>query len=456
MADERTGIDLPAGIDATERIQHTGPSTPHLLIISHNGTWTSRSLSTGGVYTIGRGDDADVHLEDQAVSRQHARLEVGGAGDLRLVDLNSENGSLVGSKLIRNVTATMRPGELIQIGRTVLAVQAPSSFVGDPQLPPQAGLAMANVDALVGKASSALIDVLLLGETGAGKGVIAQRIHSESARMGNQFMQLNCAALSADLLESELFGHEKGAFTNALQTKRGLLEEASGGTVFLDEIGEMPLAVQAKLLLAIEQRVTRRVGATRTTRFDVRFICATHRDLENEVRLGRFRKDFYYRIKQLTIRIPPLRERRDEIEGLALQFAKDAAARMGSDQPPVFDDDARRRLYWHDWEGNVRELKMTVENAVLLTDDNVITSYILTRAGLPPAAPLLPSAGSAEAASASIGSAETEHERERVIAALAACGGNQSRAARTLGMARNTLLRLIGLYNLPRPRGDRD
>jgi len=442
MADEKLTGDPPTGLGSTERVQPTGPSAPYLLIVATDGTWTSRSLPADGALLIGRSTEVDVRLDERAVSRRHARLEVARAGDLRLVDLDSANGTLVGGRLVRNVTVTVRPGEPILIGRTVLAVHAPSPSEGGSlaslaSLRP--GVAMAEVDALVAKSAPTLLSVLLLGETGVGKGVIAERIRGLSQRAGGPLMQLNCAGLSAALLQSELFGHERGAFTGATQTKRGLLEEASGGTVFLDEVGEMPLEVQAMLLLAIETRITWRVGATHPTPIDVRFLCATHRDLEAEIRRGRFRADFYYRINGLTIRIPPLRERRDEIDGLISRFTCEAAATWRRDQPPAFDDDARAALHRHDWPGNLRELRHVVERAVLLTEGNVVTSRILVAAGLP--LDVVPPDGSPEAA-----------ECERVRAALDACGGNQSRAARMLGIARNTLIRMIRKHHLTRPR----
>ena len=365
MADERMTGDPPEGLGSTERVQPSDPSARHLLIVAADGTWTSRSLPTDGALTIGRSVKVDVRLDERSVSRRHARLEVAGAGDLRLVDLDSANGTLVGGKLVRNVAVMVRSGELILIGRTVLAVHdvslARTPEQGLPSLWP--GSAMANVDATVAKAAPTLISVLLLGETGVGKGVVAERIHRLSTRAREPLVQLNCAGLSATLLESELFGHERGAFTGAAQTRPGLLETAAGGTVFLDEVGEMPMEVQAKLLLAIEQRVARRIGANKLTPIDVRFICATHRDLEAEIRRGRFRADFYYRINGLTICIPPLRKRRDEIDGLILQFASDESAALKRDRPPAFDDEARAALHRHDWPGNIRELRNVVERA---------------------------------------------------------------------------------------------
>jgi two-component system response regulator AtoC len=442
MGDERNGDPL-AGPGSTEHVLSTGARAPHLLIVAADGTWTSRSLPANGALTIGRGVEVDVRLDERAVSRRHARLEVAGATDLKLIDLGSANGTLVGGRSVGKLPELVRPGEPILIGRTLLAVHdlPPVRTPERGPLPPGPGPAMAGVDALVAKVAPTLSNVLLLGETGVGKGVVAGRIHRLSTRAQGPLEQLNCAGLAADLLESDLFGHERGAFTGATQAKPGLLEVAAGGTVFLDEVGEMPMEVQAKLLLAIEQRVTRRVGATRSTPIDVRFIFATHRDLEAEIRGGRFRRDFYYRINNLSIHIPPLRERRDELECLVSQFASNEATSSKLDRPLVFDGGALAALHRYDWPGNIRELRNLVERAFLFTEDNVVTARSLVAAGLPEAV-LPPPGGSAD-----------EAERDRVIEALDACGGNQSRAARMLGVARNTLIRLIRKYNLKRPRG---
>jgi len=440
MAEKRANGDSMPELGSTEREPPTPPSVPHLLIVAADGTWTSRSLPTEGVLTIGRGLEADVHLDESAVSRRHARLEVIGAGGLRLVDLDSANGTLVGGTLVRDVAVTLRPGEPVLIGHTLLTVHVPSPSDRGALPSPQRGLARSRVDELISKAAPTLVGVLLLGETGVGKGVIAERIHRKSTRANGPLVQLNCAALSAALLESELFGHVRGAFTDAKENKPGLLETAAGGTVFLDEVGDMPLEVQAKLLVAIEQRVTRRVGDNRTRPIDVRFICATNKDLEAEIRRDRFRADFYYRISQFSIHIPPLRERLDEIDGLVVQFARDAAALLKREQPPVFDEDARARLHCHGWPGNIRELRNLVERAVLLAEGQEVTSSILAAAGLPDHV-MQPAVGSAEAA-----------DRDRVMEVLAACGFNQSRAALKLGMSRNTLLRRMRMYGIKGPR----
>jgi DNA-binding NtrC family response regulator len=433
--------------------------SPHLLIVAADGTCTSRPLPAGGVLTIGRSHEADIWLAEQAVSRQHARLETTRAGVIRLIDLGSTNGTLVGGTTVRNSAVIVQSGEPISIGRTVLVANMPAGVAHDAPSLSQPGLVMAGLSALVAKTAPTLVNVLLLGETGAGKGVLAERIHRLSRRANAQLMQLNCAGLTVPLLESELFGHERGAFTNATQSKLGLLEAAAGGTVFLDEVGEMPLEVQAKLLLAIETRMIRRVGATQARPVDVRFICATHRDLEAEIRRGGFRADFYYRINGVTLTIPPLRERRDEIDGLIAQFAGDAARSWGLDQVPIFTDGALQVLRRHTWPGNIRELRHVVERAVLFSEQGHVTAWALASSGLQPealAAAGRPGAGMDTVANAMpAAGAPADAERDRVATALEACGGNQSQAARLLGIARNTLIARMRKYGFQGPRARR-
>jgi len=447
MENEWTVRDRSGEQDPTEREERPAfPLSPHLLIVAADGTLTSRSLPMNGALTIGRSREADIRLAERAVSRQHARLETTRAGEIRLIDLDSANGTLVGGTAVHNGAVTVQSGEAILIGRTVLVANVPAQ--PEHAAPPlsRPGTVMGRLDELIAKTAPTLVNVLLLGETGVGKGVVAERIHRLSRRANAQLMQLNCAGLSAALLESELFGHERGAFTNATQTKPGLLEAAAGGTVFLDEVGEMPLEVQAKLLLAIETRMVRRVGATRARPIDVRFICATHRDLEAEIRRGGFRADFYYRINGVSITIPPLRERRDEIDGLIARFAADAAKSWGLDRVPTFLDDALQLLHHYPWPGNIRELRHVVERAVLFSERGHVTERVLANSGLQ--AEVLAAAKRSDAGA--------DAERDRLVAALEACGGNQSQAARKLGIARNTLIARMRKYGLRRPRARRD
>jgi transcriptional regulator with GAF, ATPase, and Fis domain/tetratricopeptide (TPR) repeat protein len=269
--------------------------------------------------------------------------------------------------------------------------------------------------------------LLILGETGTGKGLLASAIHRASARAGQPFVDVNCAAIPETLLEAELFGFERGAFTDARQAKPGLFQTANGGVVFLDEIGLMPLALQSKLLKVIEERRVRRLGSTRTEALDVSVIAATSEDLPAAVRSGRFRADLYHRLAVVTLALPPLRARGDDVLLLAEHFLARACEDYGLPARGLTED-ARTALLAYPWPGNVRELMNVMERAALLTEHRRITAERLE----------LPPAGEAAGASAASGDSE-ETERSQIIAALTANEWNVTRAATQLGVPRNTL-----------------
>ena len=265
--------------------------------------------------------------------------------------------------------------------------------------------------------------VLIQGETGTGKGWVARRIHEQSARARHPFVEINCASLTPTFLESELFGHERGAFTDARQAKRGLLEVAGEGTVFLDEIAELAPEVQPRLLKVIEEQTFRRLGGTTTLRSSARVVCATHQPLEQAVQAGRFRADLFYRLQVLTLVLPPLRERAAEIPALARELLPRGAA---------LADDARATLGAYRWPGNIRELKNALWRATILADGAPITAAHL---GLATSAPSAAGADTPADAPLSLEAAE-----ERAIrTALQATRGNKARAAELLGIARSTL-----------------
>jgi DNA-binding NtrC family response regulator len=273
-----------------------------------------------------------------------------------------------------------------------------------------------------------------------------------SSRARQPFLRLNCAALSASLLESELFGHEKGAFTGATTARAGLLQSASGGSVFLDEVGELPLALQAKLLLVLERREVLPLGSARPRKIDVRFIAATNRDLAEEVERGAFRRDLFFRLNGVTLRVPPLRERLDEIEGLTRRFAEEACHTSG--RPcPRFAPELMAAFRAHSWPGNIRELRQTVERGILLCMGDTLALDDIGPLGdvAPPAQPSSPASQPQTPADAT-----AQSQQEEIVAALARCGGNQSRAAKLLGVSRNTLIARIKKYGLARPLGPRD
>jgi two-component system response regulator AtoC len=303
------------------------------------------------------------------------------------------------------------------------------------------------------KAAGRDINVLILGETGVGKEILAETIHRRSKRADKPFVCLNCGGLSESLRESELFGYDRGAFTDAKAAKPGLLETADGGTVFLDEIGEMSPSLQAMLLRAIETKHVMRIGSVRPRPIDVRFIAATHRDLVHEIREKRFRSDLYYRLNGISLEIPPLRERRIEIRPLAEAFI---AQLVGDpERAPRLGDEAAHLLQSHSWDGNIRELRNVIDRALLLCEGNTIEPKHLPletiRGAAPAEDPAIEDTDDTTPPVRSLTADETM-ERKRIVAALHAEGGNQTRAARRLGFSRGTILNRINRLDIPRPQ----
>jgi two-component system, NtrC family, response regulator AtoC len=289
--------------------------------------------------------------------------------------------------------------------------------------------------------------VLILGETGTGKEVIAQQIHAWSSRAGKRFIRVNCAALPEPLVESELFGHERGAFTGAEKRKIGLCEAAHEGTLFLDEIGELSMAVQAKLLSMLENRAVVRLGSTVETPVDVRVIAATHRDLTKQVAEGRFREDLYYRVGVAVIRVPALRQRASEIPLLARLFARRFGQQLGWPEPMIMAE-ASAALVTHSWPGNVRELRNAIEHAMLLTEDGTIRREHLPETVTVPGSSPQAAADREVARTKGVKKALAELEQAAIEDALRAEGGNRTRAARQLGISLRSLLYKIEKYGV--------
>ena len=448
--------------DTITAVESSGPRPPgDVLMIVGNGHIRAVPFPSGSL-TIGRAPDCDVVFDHPKFSRRHAYVTR--EPDLQVRDLGSTNGTTIAGRLCKGGSAVpLRPGEAFYIGPFSFVV-TPSS--GNPASTGRGGAERLIVDEpsrdrvapLIGEIASSGVSVLLQGETGVGKDVLATTLHELSGRTG-PLMRINCAALSESLLESELFGHVKGAFTGAAADKEGLLEAAAGGTVFLDEIGELPLAVQSKLLLAIEARQVQRLGATRPVSIDARFIAATNRDLAAEVAAGRFRRDLFFRIDGVTLHIPPLRERRGMIVPLALKFLHEAAARMGRSATSLAAE-VLPALEAHPWPGNVRELKAVIERAVLIAKGTEIGVRHLIFArdgaapppGSPPPPPAEPPPRATDAGGLDFLTPDEREDRERVVAALAECNGNQTRAATLLGISRTTLVNKLTHYRIPRPR----
>jgi two-component system, NtrC family, response regulator AtoC len=286
--------------------------------------------------------------------------------------------------------------------------------------------------------------VLIGGESGTGKELIARALHYEGVRKGKPFVAVNCAAIPENLLESELFGHVKGAFTDASADKRGLFEEADGGTLFLDEIGEMPLSLQVKLLRVLQEEEIKRVGGMTTKKIDVRVISATSRNLEDDVASGRFREDLYFRLNVFTISLPPLRERLDDLPLLADHFLDRFSARFGKSVRSV-SPEALQLLMGYSWPGNVRELENLLERGVILAEGETLTAGLLPvrltgadqglQFHLPEGTLSLKQAGAAM-------------ERDFIVRALESTGGNRTHAARVLEISLRSLLYKIKEYGL--------
>ncbi|HTR52788.1 MAG TPA: sigma 54-interacting transcriptional regulator [Kofleriaceae bacterium] len=417
------------------------PAADRRLLVLCDGSLQAHALPANGEVQIGRSSEADVHVDHPSVSRIHAVLSL--SPTLAVRDRSSHNGTRVGGQLLRaDEVRAIAPGEAIELGSVTLIVQdrvdesAPAASTSTPS-----SGKLDSIDVAAERIARTSITVLILGETGAGKEVLAERLHALSPRAAEPLIKIHCAALPESLIESELFGHEKGAFTGADTTKPGRLESAHRGTVFLDEIGELAPAIQVKLLRVLEERAVWRVGALAARPIDVRFLAATNRDLEAEVAAGRFRADLYFRIAGASLRVPPLRERVNEIAPLAMQFAREAGERLGRPNTTL-DPRALALLRAYAFPGNVRELRNLVERAVALADGPSVTVE-----SFPPELAARPAA-----AGAPLSSAVDDFERKQVVEALAQAGGNQSRAAALLGISRRALVTRLSRYGMTRPR----
>lgn len=411
-------------------------------------------LPESGLVNIGRGEGCEVRIQDALVSRRHAVLRL---NPLSIEDAGSANGTKLGTERIAaGAPVPLHAGQAISVGRSLLIVRRVglNTEVSGASLRAEVDTdiivcepTMQKIYGIIERLAQGRINVLVLGETGVGKEVVVEAIHRASPRRALPLLRLNCASLSEALLESELFGHERGAFTGASVTKPGLIELAHRGTVFLDEVGELSPTLQAKLLRLIETRETMRIGGLKPRSVDVRFLFATNRDLEAEVSAGRFRADLYFRLNGAVVEVPPLRERRSEILPLAEASLARAARQMHLAVAPRLSGDAQATLLAHAWPGNVRELRNVIERAVLLCNAALIRSEDLALDAMPSPARLLTDVRPTELPLPLLDS-----ERDRIAQALAEYGGNQSRAAESLGIPRRSFVRKLAELGLPRPR----
>jgi len=453
----------------SDRSVRAGPRA-YVLVIGRRDC-RAFELPVVGELAIGRDVDADVVVDDRAVSRCHARLIAAG-GEVRIVDRGSHNGTRVngvaidGARLLAN-------GDEIAIGDVLLVLHLPRRdevvvaadgaplVIGEREVI-VADPAMVRIYELLARVGKGDLTVLVCGETGVGKENAAYAVHHHSGRRDGPFISINCAAIQETLAESELFGHEKGAFSGAACTKAGLLEAAAGGTVFLDEVGELPLAVQAKLLRVLQEGEIQPVGSGRIDKVDVRVVASTNRDLAAEAKTGTFREDLYYRLAVVELVVPPLRDRKDDIPALAAEFARRYGDRFGLGtitlEPTLID-----ALVKADWPGNVRQLENTIARLAALSAGGVIglADYQSATGDTTSAAPAPVAFEAHDAGDEHTNGAvpDARHgpslkeqveafERGLVARALDGTGGNQSEAARRLGVSRVTLIDKMKKYGL--------
>jgi transcriptional regulator with AAA-type ATPase domain len=421
---ERTRTLAPERLQAPARYEVSAPDArPGERWAADNGV------------TIGSDDSNDLVLDDPFVSSFHARISVED-GRCIVRDLGSRNGVFVADRKLRE--GEVPSGAQVRVGRTVLVVTAAGPLRDRGPVPRLVGESPAidRVRQLIRRMATADAPVLITGETGTGKEVAARLVAELSPRAARPFVVLNCGSLSRNLIESELFGHEKGAFTGAVARKTGAFEAANSGTLFLDEIGELPLEVQPQLLRVLETGEVRRVGSTEAFHVNVRVLAATNRQLEREVAAGAFREDLFHRLHVLAIELPPLVQRDGDLIELAHHFMSEFAP---DGQTPKLTGSAIERLQGHTWPGNVRELRNVLQRAVLLRRGERVEAADIT---------FTPStlASRVETASATSSRTLQEIEREAIVAELRRLDGNKKEAAAALGISRSTIHRKIEEY----------
>ena len=399
------------------------------------------------IVRVGGRRTADLRLSDERVSGLHLEIRLIEDG-IRLVDLDSTNGTWLLGYRVHEVGVAS--GAVVELGQTQLRVETLDEATevplsGRDRLVGMVGgsPAMRELYARIERAAAADATVLVSGETGSGKELVAEALHALSPRAAGPLVVVDCGALPLNLVESELYGHERGAFTGAHESRAGAFERARGGTLFLDEVGELPLEVQPKLLRALERREIRRVGGAQAMTVDVRVVAATHRDLEREVARGAFREDLYYRLAVIRLAVPPLRERPGDIPLLVEHFLAELTGAGGA-APAAARPTAQalEQLAGAEWRGNVRELRNAVERLVLLGDPP----------GIPPQAAAEMEVDAAVPYKVARARLLASFEKSYLEALLARHGGNLSAAARAAGIDRMSIHRLLQRTGL-RPRG---
>ena len=444
------------------------PATLHLRkckLVTQVAGRAREHIFDEGTITIGAMEDNDLVVSDDTVSRYHCKIVQEDTGYL-LVDLGSTNGTFINRVRIKE--AYLKPGCTIGLGNTEVKFHAADEKVEIvPSRKEKLGrmvgrhVKMRELYTVLEKIAPTATTVVIEGETGTGKEVVAQTIHELSPRASGPIMVFDCGAVPDNLIESELFGHEKGSFTGAIMTRQGLFEMAHGGTLFLDELGELPLDLQPKLLRALEQREIRRVGSNKPIKVDVRIIAATNRNLEDEVRAGRFRQDLFYRLSVVRVCLPPLRERVDDLAVLIKHFLAEAPYNRkpdGTQKVTGVSRAAMDLLTAYKWPGNVRELVNTIERAVSFAEGELIEPRDLpeTVRG-EEAAPRRPGSS----APIALGGADVDatfkdakerwvssFERDYILTLLKKNKGNISHAAREADIDRKYFRKLMKKYGI--------
>ncbi|MEO8801124.1 MAG: sigma 54-interacting transcriptional regulator [Polyangiaceae bacterium] len=423
-------------------VRDSGPAPLSVAVRVLGDRRSSSFRLRSGRCTIGSSKSCDIVIDDENVSRRHLELELAPEG-VRVTDLGSTNGTFYLDQRIDRMVVGL--GATIRIARVTISLEADSGALetvavgGEVELHGMVGssIAMRRLFGVMRRLEGSLATVLIEGDSGVGKELVAKAIHEGSRVASGSLVIVNCGAVARDLVASELFGHRRGAFTGAVDSRKGAFETAEGGTLFLDEIGELPLDVQPMLLRAIEAREVRAIGSDQAKPTRVRIVAATNRDLEAEVRAGTFRQDLYYRLAVVKVRVPALRERTDDITVLARRFGK----ACGIDELP---QDLLERLKARSWAGNVRELR------------NVVASYAVLGILADEGSAQVPHLDSALATFADP-SLRYEEQKDAVVASftraylqklMAASNGNQSLAARTAGLDRTYLGRLLLKYGM--------
>jgi DNA-binding NtrC family response regulator len=444
------------------------PATLHLRkckLVTQVGGRAREHTFDKGTITIGAMEDNDLVVSDDTVSRYHCKIVQEDTSYL-LVDLGSTNGTFINRVRIKE--AYLKPGCTIGLGNTEVKFHAADEKVEIlPSRKEKLGrmvgrhVKMRELYTVLEKIAPTATTVVIEGETGTGKEVVAQTIHDLSTRSSGPIMVFDCGAVPDNLIESELFGHEKGSFTGAIMTRQGLFEMAHGGTLFLDELGELPLDLQPKLLRALEQREIRRVGSNKPIKVDVRIIAATNRNLEDEVRAGRFRQDLFYRLSVVRVMLPPLRDRVDDLQVLIKHFLAEAPYNRkpdGSQKVTGVSRAAMDLLAAYKWPGNVRELVNTVERAVSFAEGELIEPRDLpeTVRGEEAAPRRGGSSGPINVGSADVDATFKDakerwvstFERDYILTLLKKNKGNISHAAREADIDRKYFRKLMKKYGI--------